>query len=230
VAQNLAWRALAAYRAATGWPRGAEVHIDKRIPVGGGLGGGSADAAAVLRGLDALAPSPIGLDALAAVGASLGADVPFLVHGAPLAWAWGRGDRLLIVPPLPARDVYLVPQAEGVPTADAYRWLAESGGGSAVGSARYAVEALSRWDRVTAMAHNDFTAVVAPRHAGVRSALASLSAAVEAARGAGADDAMALMSGSGATCFAILPAGTPVGVAGVWTRTLAGVVGGPEVG
>ena len=54
--RNLAWRAAVAYQAAAAWPDGFSIAIEKHIPVGGGLGGGSADAAAVLRALDAMAP------------------------------------------------------------------------------------------------------------------------------------------------------------------------------
>src|SRR5690348_8443903 len=60
--RNLALRAANAYAEAARWPDGFAIDIDKRIPVGGGLGGGSADAAAVLRALDALAPQPLGED------------------------------------------------------------------------------------------------------------------------------------------------------------------------
>src|SRR5206468_11383585 len=58
--RNLAYRAAVAYSEATGWPAGFAIEIDKRIPIGAGLGGGSADAGAVLRGLDALSPNPLG--------------------------------------------------------------------------------------------------------------------------------------------------------------------------
>src|SRR5207253_289491 len=76
--RNLAWRAALAYADATGWPNGFAIEIEKRLPVGGGLGGGSADAGAVLRCLNALAPSPLGVSALLSIAAPLGADVPFL--------------------------------------------------------------------------------------------------------------------------------------------------------
>jgi len=60
VEKNLAYRAAALYQEASGWPAGFAIEIGKRIPVGAGLGGGSADAGAVLRCLDALAPRPLG--------------------------------------------------------------------------------------------------------------------------------------------------------------------------
>src|SRR6188472_3643240 len=69
VERNLAWRAATAYADATGWPAGFAIELTKEIPIGGGLGGGSADAGAVLRALDALAPTPIGEPALLAIAA-----------------------------------------------------------------------------------------------------------------------------------------------------------------
>ena len=75
VEQNLAWRAAMAYTAAAAWDTGWEIAIDKHIPVGGGLGGGSADAAAVLRALETMCPSPLGAARLLAVAGTLGADV-----------------------------------------------------------------------------------------------------------------------------------------------------------
>src|SRR6476620_6036955 len=99
---NLAWRAAEAYAAFDNWPRGFAIEIEKRIPVGGGLGGGSADAGAVLRALDALSPSPLGFR-LAELGAELGSDVPFLTLESPYALAWSRGERLMPLPTLPWR-------------------------------------------------------------------------------------------------------------------------------
>src|SRR5688572_27908453 len=101
---NLALRAGEAFAEAAGWPAGFAVEIEKHIPVGGGLGGGSADAGAVLRALNALAPAPIPRETLLAIAGRLGADVPFLTDDAPLALAWGRGERMLALPALPPRD------------------------------------------------------------------------------------------------------------------------------
>src|SRR5689334_6916409 len=117
---NLAWRAAVAYHEATGWPNAWAIEIQKSIPVGGGLGGGSADAGAVLRCLNALAPTPIGSRELLALAAPLGADVSFLATDAPLALAWGRGERMLTLPALPPRSVALVRFPFGVATRDAY--------------------------------------------------------------------------------------------------------------
>src|SRR5256885_2106484 len=84
----------------TGWPDTFAIEITKRIPVGGGLGGGSADAGAVLRALDVLAPHPLG-PRLPALAAELGADVPFMTLDAPFALGWSRGERLFVLPTLP---------------------------------------------------------------------------------------------------------------------------------
>jgi len=73
--KNLAYRAAAAYADATGWPSGFAIELVKRVPTGAGLGGGSADAGAVLRALEALSPAPLGAR-LTDVAAALGADVP----------------------------------------------------------------------------------------------------------------------------------------------------------
>lgn len=80
---------------------GADIRVEKRIPAGGGFGGGSSDAATVLVALDALWGLHLGRDALAALGVGLGADVPVFVHGEN-AWAEGVGERLAPVALPPA--------------------------------------------------------------------------------------------------------------------------------
>jgi 4-diphosphocytidyl-2-C-methyl-D-erythritol kinase len=204
--QNLAWRAANAFCDAANWQTGWQVSIEKHIPVGGGLGGGSADAAAVLRGLEALCPTPLGPARLLEIAGTLGADVPFLVGNIPLAWGWGRGDRLLPLAPLPAMAVTLVTFAEGVNTGAAYGAFAKAreAGGAAVPAYAYPPEAFASWHQVAALAANDFEQVVPAMHAGVATALPVLRE--EAARlRAGGHVAIALMSGSGATCFVLHP-------------------------
>src|SRR2546429_4494423 len=75
--ENLAYRAAALYSEVTGWPHGFEIVIKKRIPISGGLGGGSADAAAVLRILNTLAERPLPNEKLRELALRLGSDVPF---------------------------------------------------------------------------------------------------------------------------------------------------------
>ena len=198
VENNLAWRAAEAYAAIARWPAGFAVEIEKQIPVGGGLGGGSADAAAVLRALDALAPQPLGTSALVDIAARLGADVAFLTSPSELAIAWGRGDRMLDLPPLPVAPVLLVVPDVGVTTAQASAALAEhrAASGATSPSAWRSPRSLGGWSAVAADAVNDFEPVVFDMHpalAKVRAQLAALPRAV-----------LALMSGSGSTLFAVL--------------------------
>jgi 4-diphosphocytidyl-2-C-methyl-D-erythritol kinase len=126
---NLAYRAAQAFADFTGWPSGFAIEIEKRIPIGGGLGGGSADAGAVLRAMATLSPNPVREAQLLAIAATLGSDVPYLTTAAPLALAWSRGERMLALPPLPEREVVLVLPDFAVSTAAAYSWLAASRGG-----------------------------------------------------------------------------------------------------
>jgi 4-diphosphocytidyl-2-C-methyl-D-erythritol kinase len=123
--RNLAFRAAEAFRARTGWPRGFDIEVVKHIPVGGGLGGGSSDAAAVLRALNTLSPAPLDAAALHAIAATLGSDVAFFASGYVAALGRGRGEVLTPLPPLPAMTALLVVPDFGIATADAYRWLDE---------------------------------------------------------------------------------------------------------
>lgn len=92
-AQDLALRAAQLLRTETGARLGAQIEIDKRLPLGGGLGGGSSDAATVLVALNHLWQCGLDVDELAALGLRLGADVPLFVRGHS-AWAEGVGERL----------------------------------------------------------------------------------------------------------------------------------------
>ncbi|HWJ21062.1 MAG TPA: 4-(cytidine 5'-diphospho)-2-C-methyl-D-erythritol kinase [Gemmatimonadaceae bacterium] len=201
VESNLAYRAALAYADAAGWPSGFEIAVEKHIPTGGGLGGGSADAGAVLRVLNALNPEPLPQQRLFALASALGADVPFMTAEAPLALAWGRGERMMAFPALPARDVALLVPDFGVSTADAYGWLAERRAAEQEGSgARGPAPRMLfphqfvAWEPVYRLAANDFEPVVLARHP-------ALAAARDALAAAGAR--IALMSGSGSTLFGV---------------------------
>jgi 4-diphosphocytidyl-2-C-methyl-D-erythritol kinase len=119
-ATNLVCRAAAALRAATGCEAGARVTLAKRIPMGGGLGGGSSDAAATLIGLCRLWKLGLSNDDLHALAASLGSDVPFFLRGGT-ALATGRGEILTPLPDSPPLALVLVTPPFGVATPDAYR-------------------------------------------------------------------------------------------------------------
>lgn len=98
--RDLAYRAAAAFFDAVGARGGVRISVDKRIPMGAGLAGGSADAAAVLRGLNELYGEPLTKDELANVGLTLGSDVPFCVIGGTKITR-GRGERMTEMPAMP---------------------------------------------------------------------------------------------------------------------------------
>jgi 4-diphosphocytidyl-2-C-methyl-D-erythritol kinase len=195
--ENLAYRAADAYRDAAGWPDGFAIEIVKRIPVGGGLGGGSADAGTVLRILEALAPRPMGIRVLD-LAARLGADVPFMATEAPLAFAWGRGERMLALTPLPRRRVQLLVPPFGIGTAEAYRWLSESRPPYEASGALLPAAALVSWEEVEGVADNDFERPVEERHPEIgvyRKALERAGARI------------AMLCGSGSTVFGVFADG-----------------------
>ncbi len=97
---NLAFRAAQALQAATGYTGGARIALEKRIPIAAGLGGGSTDAAVVLRGLNTLWKLGLTTEALTPIAASLGADVPFFLTGGT-GLGSGRGDSITPLRPLP---------------------------------------------------------------------------------------------------------------------------------
>jgi 4-diphosphocytidyl-2-C-methyl-D-erythritol kinase len=119
VATDITLRAARALREATGCAAGADIAIDKRIPIGGGLGGGSSDAATVLVALNELWGTGLSIDALAAIGERLGADVPLFVRGHS-AWAEGIGERLTPLD-LPGRHYVIVDPGVAVATAALYQ-------------------------------------------------------------------------------------------------------------
>ena len=190
---NLAYRAACAYSDETGWPATFAIELTKQIPTGAGLGGGSADAGAVLRALDAMSPSPLG-HRLVEIAPSLGADVAFMTIDSPMALGWGRGERLLPLPALAPRPIVLLMPPFAVSTRDAYKWLSHDRGEyEACGSLLQPSE-LGTWEGVTSLATNDFEAVVSRRHPEIASY-------VEALKRSGA--LLATMSGSGSAVFGV---------------------------
>ena len=122
---NLALRAALALRGYTGTERGAAIHLHKRIPSGAGLGGGSADAAAVLRALNRWRDYPLSLYALCELGAQIGSDVPFCVL-CGTAMAEGRGERLRKLPDMPDCVFVVCKPDFSVSTPELYRKLDET--------------------------------------------------------------------------------------------------------
>jgi 4-diphosphocytidyl-2-C-methyl-D-erythritol kinase len=207
VESNLAWRAAAAYAMHTGWPNGFRIELTKRIPIGAGLGGGSADAAAVLRALNSVSPEPMGQPGLLALAATLGSDVPFLASDAVMTLAWGRGERMLTLGALPRHDLLLMSPEFSVSTADAYRWLDEDRARQNesremmrerdAGLEPVTLETLdlSTWSSIASFARNDFEAPVIARHPEVRGYLDRLRNSRATFAG---------MTGSGSTVFGVL--------------------------
>ena len=195
---NLCWRAAEAYHRAVGREPALEILLRKRLPAGAGLGGGSADAAAVLRGLEAMNEEGLGPARLMALAGELGSDVPFALADAPAALGWERGRRLLPLPAPPPRPILLLVPRFAIRTAEAYRWLDEArregddgpGGALLLPSA----DRLASWAELDGLAVNDFEAPVFARHPPLAGWKAEL-------REAGARPA--LLSGTGSALFGV---------------------------
>ncbi len=196
IERNLAFRAAVAYADAVGWPSGFSIEVEKRIPVGAGLGGGSADAGAVLRALDALSPTPLG-SRLIELATPLGADVPFMTIDSPMALAWGRGERLFPMHVLDPRPVLIVMPDFSVSTADAYGWLALDRGSYVPIAEVLPPNSVATWEGIVAVASNDFQRVVARRHAVIGELVDEMSAM---------NAMLAMMSGSGSSVFGVFDA------------------------
>jgi 4-diphosphocytidyl-2-C-methyl-D-erythritol kinase len=126
---DLGSRAVRAMAAATGHEPTAFVHIRKRVPVAAGLGGGSSDAGAVLRGLATIWQRP-DVD-LVAVAATVGSDVPFFASGARIAFVGGRGERVDSLPAGPTADVVIVRLGTRLATQDVFAALRNDDRGAA---------------------------------------------------------------------------------------------------
>jgi 4-diphosphocytidyl-2-C-methyl-D-erythritol kinase len=192
---NLAYRAASLLLEAAGVSGGVEIHLKKRIPGAGGLGGGSSNAAAVLIGLCRLYELQWSREALQKLGEGLGSDVPFFLSDG-LALAKGRGEILTGLPPWPPQWLVLANPGLPISTAWAYReassklteWHAR------VTMPTFAPDGRLEWPPVWAF--NRLEAVVLPHRPEIR-ALKDL-----LRKGGGAP---VLMSGSGASAFAVVP-------------------------
>lgn len=189
---NLMLSAARALAAAADRPAAAALRLTKRLPVAAGLGGGSADAAAVLRGLNKVWDLGLSVDELREIGGALGADVPVCLESRTVFMA-GIGDEIAPAPTLPPIPVLLVNPGVALATADVFA------------ARREADDMPGRFDEAPA----DISALVgmlAKRSNGLETAARSLAPAIgcvldrlSALPGA----LLARMSGSGATCFAI---------------------------
>ena len=170
-----------------------DLRLEKRIPMGTGLGGGSADAGATLRLLAERWPL-LETRTLVELAGEIGSDVPFALIGVPLALGWERGRRLLPLRAPRPRPALLVLSGIHVSTPEAYGWLgrgeADAGSASVLpGAAR-----LAEWASLERLIRNDLQAPVLARHP-------ELSDLLERLRSC--DPAAAAMTGSGSALFAI---------------------------
>ena len=192
---NLAVRAVEMVMSALRTRFGVHLELEKKVPVGGGLGGGSADAAAALEAVNALAGNAVPRPELLQFASRLGSDVAFCFSGASLALGWGRGERTLVLPPLPPAPVLLLIPSVPVNTAEAYRWIAEARlTAGRRGAVAMDLEALGSWGNVGRLAGNDFESPVFAR-------LPQIRAAFEAV--VGTKPLVCRMSGSGSTIFGV---------------------------
>ena len=120
--RNFAYQAAKLLKDTYGIEEGVSIKIEKEIPIAAGLAGGSSDAAATLRGLNEMWGLNLTMDELAVLGAKIGSDVSFCVHGGT-ALATGRGEKITELPAPPACWVVLAKPKIGVSTADVYGGL-----------------------------------------------------------------------------------------------------------
>jgi 4-diphosphocytidyl-2-C-methyl-D-erythritol kinase len=191
---NLVTRAARAWFRRTGLDAGVRIRLEKRIPTGAGLGGGSSDAAATLLGLNRLFGLGLPIQDLVDLGGGIGADVPFFLGATPFAWAGGRGDRVLPLSPLPSRSMVLALPALRVDTGWAFRTLAERRGRGRTESMAFPGRCLDTWAGVSGLVGNDFEPILHEAHPELRRLLDAM---LETG------PVMAHMTGSGSAHFAI---------------------------
>jgi 4-diphosphocytidyl-2-C-methyl-D-erythritol kinase len=185
--RNLVVRAARGFERVAGIRLPWRINLEKRIPHGAGLGGGSSDAAAMLRLLDGLHPGLVDPAKISDLAARLGSDVPFFLGSGP-AICRGRGERVKAAAAVPPLPVVLFKPGFGVATPEAYaRWQ----GAEALPGVDFSPQALA-WGTLC----NDLERPVFAKHLFLAEIRCWLRARDEVAA--------ALMSGSGATMFAIL--------------------------
>lgn len=187
---TLVTRALDLLVAAADYPGGFGVHIDKRIPHGAGLGGGSADAAAALRFANALFPQPLPASEVARLAGLVGSDVPALLHDVG-AIGTGRGEQVTAVDRLPRAALALAHPGRPLATRDVYRHYTPR-----AATIDPTIEIPTDLDALAALVENDLAAAAEALEPGCRALCEDLRA-----RGALA----ATVSGSGSAVFGLFP-------------------------
>ena len=190
---NLVVRAARAFLDTAGLAARVAITLDKQIPAGAGLGGGSSDAAAVLRALAQYFANALSDPALAAIAVRLGADVSFFLDPRP-AWVTGIGEQIEPVPEFPPLDVLVVTPAPPLATADVFRAFDAALTPPSPSRRMPALRSASGWFPSAALLANDLEPIAARLRPGIeraRSELERLGARAVA------------MSGSGPTVFGL---------------------------
>jgi 4-diphosphocytidyl-2-C-methyl-D-erythritol kinase len=199
VEKNLVYRAVEALRGELKVRTGVEISLDKKIPAGRGLGGGSSDAGAALLGYLRLTGKKLPASELLQIAASLGADVPFFLHGGT-ALGIGRGEEIYPLPDAPPFTLLVVSPGDiHVPTPDAYRWLHAPSLASLtkVAAAHKLMEFCALcWSAQGTALSNDFEKAVFQRHP-------RLAKIKRVLLHEGASEA--LLAGSGSAVFGVFP-------------------------
>lgn len=187
---NLVTRARDLLRAAHPFPP-VSIHLEKHLPVASGIGGGSSDAAAALRGLDALFGLGLGTSSLAVIALPLGADLPMCLHARPLK-AQGIGDAVTLLPSFPALPLVLVNPGVSVSTPAVFKALASRNNAGLDPLPGFSsIAEVAQWLARQRNDMQDAALALCP-------AIAETLAALEAE-----SPLLARMSGSGATCLAL---------------------------
>jgi 4-diphosphocytidyl-2-C-methyl-D-erythritol kinase len=215
--ENILYKAVSLFRLRTGFDRGIRIRLEKRVPLGGGLGGGSSDAAAALAALDTLAGTGLSLAELRDMALALGSDVPFFLAEAPAggaspgpgkapgsggaAWVSGRGERILPLEETKPWPVVLVNPGFPSPTGAAFRrldsWRAGHGGPEPAPGREALIRALSAEPRDWPYRNDFFPALCAEEGEEARVYRRVVAALREGGAG------FTGLSGAGSTCFGV---------------------------
>lgn len=206
---NLVIKAARAFAAVTDWAGGARFALEKRVPMGAGLGGGSSDAVAALRALNALSGAGLGAEELSRIATGLGSDCALFLHDGPVVMR-GRGERIEALPAaasarLRGRRVLVFKPAFGISTPWAYAQMAKAAPGSYLPE-KEAEARLATWmgdagSAAEALFFNNMERAAFEKFVALPALLEQLRREFGLAP---------RMSGSGSACFALLPENAPV--------------------
>ena len=193
--QNLVTRAARLVLDATGTRGGVRIHLVKRIPIRAGLGGGSSDGAAALHAVNLLLGNPVPRHEILQLATRLGSDVAFFASSAPLALAWGHGERLFRLPSPGGAPALIALPPFGISTPEAYALLDRARSTDVPrGAALFEPGAFETWSSIGRLGGNDFESVVF----GKEPRLKDLFTRVAETR-----PLLVRMSGSGSAVFAV---------------------------